>query len=81
MKIKSNGPENSKVSPLVISADPPPPKWAGDHFFVLFYFCTLPLLNHIINDISAIAQRGDLRVIKILFTKIEVIVISVVYWQ
>ena len=38
-------------------------------------------LNHIINDISAIAQRGDLRVIKILFTKIEVIVISVVYWQ
>ena len=35
--------QNSEVGPLVISSDPLPPKWAGAHFLVLFYFCTLPL--------------------------------------
>ena len=34
---------NSKVVPPVIFADPPPPKWSRDHFFLHFYFCILPL--------------------------------------
>ena len=33
---------SSEVVPLIIFADPPPPKWSPDHFF---YFCTLPLLK------------------------------------
>ena len=33
---------NSKVVPLVIFADPPPPKWYRDHFFYIFIFAYFP---------------------------------------